>query len=90
MLDDKNQNSLKHTQLEEMRYCEWSQNSEGNGEDELGTGKLFKVDKDRIKALIDANRLIKTDGIADKLNLSNSAVHNYLKDLDSPRISFIK
>ncbi|KZC14623.1 Histone-lysine N-methyltransferase SETMAR [Dufourea novaeangliae] len=40
-----------------------------------------KVDEDQIKALVEANRRITTREFAGRLNLSNSTVHVYLKQL---------
>ena len=40
-----------------------------------------RPDEDTIKALIDANRRITTREIAERLNLSNSTVHDHLKRL---------
>ena len=39
------------------------------------SGKPVEADEDTIKALIDANRRITTREIAERLNLSNSTVH---------------
>lgn len=45
------------------------------------SGRPVEDDEDTIKALIDANRRITTLEIAERLNLSNSTVHDHLKRL---------
>ena len=45
------------------------------------SGRPVEADEDAIKALIDANRRITTREIVERLNLSNSTVHDYLKRL---------
>lgn len=50
-------------------------------EDAPRSGRPVKADEDTIKALIDANRRITTREIAERLNLSNSTVHDHLKRL---------
>ncbi|CAK9827579.1 Histone-lysine N-methyltransferase SETMAR [Anthophora retusa] len=52
-----------------------------DAEDAPRSGRSVEADKDTIKALIDANRRITTREIAERLNLSNSTVHDHLKDL---------
>ena len=42
------------------------------------SGRLVEADEDTIKALIDVNRRITTREIAERLNLSNSTVHDHL------------
>ena len=53
----------------------------GNFDDEDAprSGRPVEADEDTIKALIDANRRITTREIAERLNISNSTVHDYLK-----------
>ena len=51
-------------------------------EDAPRSGRPVEADEDTIKALIDANRRITTCEIAERLNLSNSTVHDHLKRLD--------
>ena len=48
-------------------------------EDTPRSGRPVEADEDTIKALVDANRRITTREIAERLNLSNSTVHNHLK-----------
>ena len=48
-------------------------------EDAPRSGRPVEADEDTIKALIDANRRITTREIAERLNLSNSTVHDHLK-----------
>ena len=43
------------------------------------SGRPVEADEDTIKALIDANRRITTREIAERLNWSNSTVHDHLK-----------
>lgn len=50
-------------------------------EDAPRSGRPVEADEDTIKALIDANRRITTREIAERLNLSNSTVHDHLKRL---------
>jgi ATP/maltotriose-dependent transcriptional regulator MalT len=50
-------------------------------EDEPRSGRPVEVIEIIIKALIDANRRITTREIAERLNLSNSTVHDHLKRL---------
>jgi len=50
-------------------------------EDAPRSGKPVKANEDTIKALIDANRRITICEIAERLNLSNSIVHDHLKRL---------
>ncbi|XP_025264307.1 histone-lysine N-methyltransferase SETMAR-like [Camponotus floridanus] len=50
-------------------------------EDVPRSGRPVEADEDTIKALIDANRRITTREIAERLNLSNSTVHDHLKRL---------
>ncbi|XP_047353566.1 histone-lysine N-methyltransferase SETMAR-like [Vespa velutina] len=50
-------------------------------EDAPRSGRPVKVDKDTIKALVDANRRITTREIGERLNLLNSTVYDHLKGL---------
>jgi len=50
-------------------------------EDAPRSGRPVEADEDQIKALIDANRRITTRDIAERLNLSNSTVHDHVKRL---------
>ena len=50
-------------------------------EDAPRSGRPVEAGEDTIKALIDANRQITTREIAERLNLSNSTVHDHLKRL---------
>lgn len=44
-------------------------------------GRPVEADDDKIQALVDANRRVTTREIAERLNLSNSTVHDHLKGL---------
>ncbi|GFY01241.1 histone-lysine N-methyltransferase SETMAR [Trichonephila clavipes] len=56
-------------------------------EDAPRSGRPVEADKDAIKALVDANRLITTREIGLRLNLSNSTVYDHLKGLGlSPKL----
>ena len=48
-------------------------------EDAPCSGRPVEADKDTIKVLIVANRPITTREITERLNLSNSTVHDHLK-----------
>jgi [histone H3]-lysine36 N-dimethyltransferase SETMAR len=50
-------------------------------EDAPRSGRAVEADEDTIKVLIDENRRIITREIAERLNLSNSTVHDHLKRL---------
>jgi [histone H3]-lysine36 N-dimethyltransferase SETMAR len=50
-------------------------------EDAPCSGRLVEADEDTIKVLIDENRRITTREIAERLNLSNSTVHDHFKRL---------
>ncbi len=70
--------------LTERQYQNWfAKFRSGNFdvEDARHSGRTFEADEDTIKALIDANRRITTREIAERLNLSNSTVHDHLKRL---------
>lgn len=51
-------------------------------EDAPRSRRPVKADEDTIKVLIDANRRITTCEVAERLNLSNSTVHDHLKRLN--------
>ena len=50
-------------------------------ENASSSGRPFEANEGKIKASIDANRRVTTREIAEKLNLSNSTVHDHVKRL---------
>jgi len=57
-------------------------------EDAPRSGRPPKADENTIKALVDANRRITTRELAERLNLSNSTVHDHLKRLGLKGVVF--